>query len=63
MTKERRFTEVLKLRIEPELLEKVKERAGDLGVDISTFVRWCIMTGLFLPDLNAFVRSKMGEEK
>jgi len=32
-------------------------------VDVSTFVRWCILTGVFLGDLNAFVRSKMGKSE
>jgi predicted HicB family RNase H-like nuclease len=63
MKKEGRYSELLKLRIEPDLLQRAQERAEGLGVDLSTFVRWCIMTGLFLPDLNTFVRSKMGEDK
>jgi predicted HicB family RNase H-like nuclease len=63
MGKEGRYTGLLKLRIEPDLLERAQERADTLGVDLSTFVRWCVMTGLFLPDLNSFVRSKMGEDK
>jgi len=63
MTKEGRYTGLLKLRIEPDLLQRVQESADTLGVDLSTFVRWCILTGLFLPDLNSFVRAKMGEDK
>ena len=63
MTRESKQTETLKLRIDPELLELVKEKAKSLNVDVSTFVRWCILTGVFLGDLNAFVRSKMGKSE
>ena len=63
MAKEGRYTGLLKLRIEPDLLQRAQERADTLGVELSTFVRWCILTGLFLPDLNTFVRSKMGEDR
>jgi len=61
MSTEKRQTEVLKLRIDPELLELVKEKAKHLNLDVSTFVRWCILTGIVLGDLNSFVRSKMGK--
>ena len=63
MAKEGTQTEVLKLRIDPELLELVKEKARSLNLDVSTFVRWCIMTGLVLGDLNAFVRTRIGEKR
>ena len=61
MPRASRQTEVLKLRIDPELLELVREKAKALGMDVSTFVRWCILTGIVLGDLNSFVRSKMGK--
>jgi len=61
MPTEKRQTEVLKLWIDPELLELVKEKAKVLDMDVSTFVRWCILTGVVLGDLNAFVRTKMGK--
>lgn len=62
MPTEKRQTEVLKIRIDPELLELVKEKATSLNLDVSTFVRWCIMTGVFLSDVNSFVRVRLGEE-
>ena len=62
MAKEGTQTEVLKLRIDPELLELVKEKAKSLNLDVSTFVRWCIMTGLVLGDLNAFVHTRIGDK-
>ncbi|HLB68090.1 MAG TPA: hypothetical protein VJN63_06470 [Thermoplasmata archaeon] len=63
MAKEGTQTEVLKLRIDPELLELVKEKARSLNLDVSTFVRWCIMTGLVLGDLNAFVHTRIGDKR
>ena len=60
MAKEGKQTEVLKLRIDPELLEIVKKKAKSLNLDVSTFVRWCILTGLVLGDLNVFVKARMG---
>ena len=60
MVSEKRQTEVLKVRIDPELLRLVRQKAESLNLDVSTFVRWCIMTGLVLGDLNAFVRKKTG---
>lgn len=61
MNEERKYTKSLKVRINPELYEKVKEKAKKLDTDVSTYVRWCIQTGLYLEDLNSFIRSKTGE--
>ncbi|MCJ2512650.1 MAG: hypothetical protein LN409_04800 [Candidatus Thermoplasmatota archaeon] len=63
MTREGRYTKTLKVRIDAELLDSVKEEAKRLNTDVSTYVRWCIRTGLYLGDLNSFVRSKSGESK
>ena len=49
------------MRIDPELLEAVKAKSSSLHTDVSTYVRWCIQTGLFLDDLNAFVRTQKKE--
>lgn len=61
MPKDSKYTETLKVRIDPELLDSVKGKARDLGTDVSTYVRWCLRTALFLDDVNAFVRSQMAE--
>jgi len=58
---EGKYTETLRVRIDPELLEAVKEKAKGLNADLSTYVRWCLLTGLFLDDLNAFVRTQKKE--
>lgn len=61
MTVEGKYTKTLKVRIDPELYEQVKDEAKKLNTDLSTYVRWCIQTGLYLEDLNSFIRSKSGE--
>ena len=61
MTKEGKYTKTLKVRIDSEMLDHVKEEAKRLGTDVSTYVRWCIRTGLYLKDLSSFVRSKSEE--
>ncbi len=61
MEKEGKYTKTLKVRIDPELLDRAKEEAKRLNTDLSTYVRWCIRTGLYLVDLNSFIRSKSGE--
>ncbi len=49
---------ILQIRLDPHTITRVKEKAKSLNTDVSTFVKWCIHTGLFLEDVNAFVRSK-----
>jgi len=61
MNLQENYTRTLKIRVDPELLEHVKEEAKKLNTDVSTYVRWCIQTGLYLEDLNSFIRSKGGE--
>lgn len=63
MKRESKYTEILKVRIDPELLRLTKETAKSFHTDVSTFVRWCILTGIFLDDLNAFVRSRQSEDR
>lgn len=61
MTQEGKYTKTLKVRIDSEMLGHIKEEANRLGTDVSTYVRWCIRTGLYLKDLSSFVRSKSEE--
>lgn len=49
---------ILQIRLDSQTITRVKEKAKSLNTDVSTFVKWCIHTGLFLEDVNAFVRSK-----
>jgi len=50
------------VRVDPELLEAVKKKSKVLHTDLSTYVRWCLQTGLFLDDLSAFVRTQKRPE-
>jgi len=63
MAAEKKYTSTLRVRIDPYLLEQVKKEADKLETDISTYVRWCIRTGLYLDDLNTFLRSKTKEDE
>ncbi len=63
MEKEGKYTKTLKIRIDQELLDQIKEESKRVNTDISSYVRWCIRTGLYLKDLNVFIRSTSKEEK
>ncbi len=61
MEKEGKYTKILKVRVDPELLGLVKEEVKKLDTDMSTYVRGCIRTGLYLKDVNKFLKSKIEE--
>ena len=63
MEKEKIYTKNLRVRVDPELFELAKESAKRCDTDLSTFVRWCIRTGLYLKDLNMELKSNSGENK
>jgi predicted DNA-binding protein len=63
MEKEGKYTKTLKIRIDQELLNQIKEESKRLDTDISSYVRWCIQTGLYLKDMNTFIKSTSKEEK
>jgi hypothetical protein len=46
------------VRIDDETHNELKISADNMGVDISSFVKFCIRTGLYLGDLNVFLSSK-----
>lgn len=62
MKKEDKYTEVLTIRIEPELFEKVKKGAKNQGIDISAFIRSCLRTGFYLNEMNIELRSRKGKQ-
>jgi hypothetical protein len=37
--------------------------ADHLGMDVPAVAVWCLHAGLFLEDLNRFVRTRMAEER
>ncbi len=63
MTLEEKQMISLKIRIEEELLERIKKEAKKQDTDLSTYVRWCLRTGLYLEDLNHFLQSRIDENK
>ncbi len=62
MIDQERYTQSLRVRIEPELLNRVKEEAEKLDIDVSTYIRCCIRTGLYLENLNLFLQSRIDEK-
>lgn len=61
MEKEKKYTKNLRVRVDPELFELAKKAAKKNDTDLSTFVRWCIRTGLYLKDVNLEMKSKSEE--
>jgi hypothetical protein len=59
---EGKSNEILALKIEQDLLDQIKERVEDLNTDVSTFIKWCIQTGLFLGNVNSFVKLRISED-
>ncbi len=62
MTLEERNDKILRVRIEEELLKQIKTEAQKQDTDLSTYVRWCLQTGLYLDDLSQFLQSRIDEE-
>ena len=58
---EKEQTETITVPVDSQLLRRIEEKAKSLDIDVVTYVRWCIYTGLMLEDLNVFVRSKRRE--
>ena len=57
MIVEDRYTKTIQVRIDPELLQEAKKEADRLKTDMSTYIRWCIRTGIYLEELNTYIRS------
>lgn len=55
MTIDERYTKTIQVRIDSELLDEMKKEADRLNTDMSTYIRWCIRTGLYLEELNAYL--------
>jgi hypothetical protein len=52
----------LKVRIDQDFYSEIKNASDKLGVEIVTFVRFCIRTGLYLEDLNLYLQKKNMEK-
>ncbi len=61
MQKEGKYSKNLRIRVDPELYELAKQEAKRLNTDLSTYIRWCIRTGLYLKDVNKVMKSKSDE--
>lgn len=61
MEKEGKYTKNLRIRVDPELFDLVKEEAKKHDTDMSIYVRWCIRTGLYLKDVDKVMKSKSDE--
>ena len=61
MKKEGKYTKNLRVRVDPELFKLAKKEAKRLNTDLSTYIRWCIRTGLYLKDVNKVMKSKSDE--
>ncbi|UCG68663.1 MAG: hypothetical protein JSV09_12785 [Thermoplasmata archaeon] len=57
MKVEDRYSKTIQVRIDPELLEELKIEADRLNTDMSTYIRWCIRTGIYLEELNTYIRT------
>jgi hypothetical protein len=57
-----RYSRTLKLKVDPQLYSRIVREAKKLEVDLPTYIRWCIQTGIYLDDLNLFVRSQSDED-
>ena len=62
MVAEKKSTNILRVRLDPELLELVKKEADKFDIDVSTFVRWCIHTGIYLDEINAYIHIRTEDE-
>jgi hypothetical protein len=60
MKNNQRYTKTIMVRMDNELLDLLKGEVNKLNTDMSTYVRWCIQTGIYLDDLNQYF-SKGGD--
>lgn len=61
MDKERKYSKVLTIRMDPALFEEIKKEAESKDTDISDFVRDCLRTGMYLNEMNTALRSRRGD--
>jgi predicted DNA binding CopG/RHH family protein len=61
MEKEGKYTKVLTVRIDPKLLEDVKKEADNKGIDVSSYIRGCIRTSMYLKEMDLALGLRKGE--
>lgn len=58
MTNSVKQSKTLKIRVDPEFLDLIQNEVKRLDTDISTYIRWCIRTGLYLENMNSFLSAE-----
>ena len=56
-----RIRRTVTIRVKPKLMSELKSEADGLGMDIPSYIYWCIETGLFLRDLNILINTMHDE--
>jgi hypothetical protein len=54
----KRGDRILKVRVDGAFYDEIKSTTDRLGLEISTFVRYCIRTGMYLEELNQYLQGK-----
>ena len=54
----KRGDRILKVRVDGAFYDEIKSTTDRLGLEISTFVRYCIRTGMYLEELNRYLQVK-----
>ena len=52
---------IVKVRVDMDFYELITTSAKRLNVDTSTYIRYCIRTGIYLEDLNKYIQMKSEE--
>ena len=56
-----RYSRTFQIKIDPELYKRLSKESRKFNTDVPTYIKWCIRTGLYLDDLNAFVKEQGSE--
>jgi len=56
-----RYRRTVTINIEPRLMRELRSEADGLGMDVPSYICWCIETGLFLRDLNVLINNMRAE--
>ena len=54
---------ILRVRVDKDTYDEIKKVSDKLGIEVSTYIRFCIRTGLYLEDLNVYLTLKDKEKQ
>ncbi len=54
---------ILRVRVDSDFYDEIKKVTNKLNIEISSFVKYCIRTGLYLEDLNLYLSLKEKEKR